>query len=250
VWTYVLGERIHAMAQAKPTSSSAPPVRSRHKPGAAKTAQFMVSLPQKAAARLAGREAKIKALMEMLSERIAESETSGQVTSFLVEVDAHGQPHIRAAEATSAYTAGPPATSSDADDELEQALAAARARGRHRAAEILAGEEMLSADAFADLLGVSRVTVNAKRQKHEVLALEGARRGFRFPAWQLDENGRPFAVLPQIFDRLGESPWTVYRFLVQHHPELDGESALDALRRGRGDDVVDVAESVARGAFT
>jgi hypothetical protein len=240
------------MAQAKSVASSTKPSsRTGPKSASVKTSPFKVFLSHQTASKLADRKLKLSvaALMETLGERIAESEASGQATSFVVEVDADGRPHVRGAGEPAAPSITQSATPVAVDDELEQALTAARARGRHRAAEILAGEEMLSADAFAELLGVSRVTVNAKRQKHEVLALEGARRGFRFPAWQLDENGRPFAALPQIFDRLGDSPWTVYRFLVQQHSELDGQSALDALRRGRDDEVFAVAESVARGAF-
>ncbi|OWK23092.1 hypothetical protein AJ87_40820 [Rhizobium yanglingense] len=41
-------------------------------------------------------------------------------------------------------------------DELQAALAAAREPGRRRVAEILAEDDMLSTEAFADLLGVSR----------------------------------------------------------------------------------------------
>lgn len=48
---------------------------------------------------------------------------------------------------------------------------------------------MLSAD--ADLLGVSQVAVNTKRQNGQVLGLDGAKRGFRFPAWQLDQDAGP-----------------------------------------------------------
>ncbi len=44
---------------------------------------------------------------------------------------------------------------------------------------------MLSAEAFADLLGVSRVTVTTNRQNGQVLGLEGPNGGFRFPSWQL-----------------------------------------------------------------
>jgi hypothetical protein len=28
--------------------------------------------------------------------------------------------------------------------------------------------------------------------------------------------------LPKLFDLLGGDSWTVYRFLIQHHPELEG----------------------------
>ena len=75
------------------------------------------------------------------------------------------------------------------------------------------------------LIGTSRVTVNAKRQNHQILGLDGAKRGYRFPAWQLDENGKPFAALPDLFDRLGDSPWAVYRFLVETVRKVGGQAA-------------------------
>jgi hypothetical protein len=108
---------------------------------------------------------------------------------------------------------------------------------------------MLNGEAFASLLGVSRATVNAKRQHHEVLALEGAKRGFRFPAWQIGEDGKPFAAIPALFERLGAGAWAVYRFLLQHHPELDGLTALEALRRGHDAAVIETAEGMACGNF-
>jgi hypothetical protein len=78
------------------------------------------------------------------------------------------------------------------------------------------------------------------------LGLEGATRGFRFPEWQVGDDGKPLGVLPELFDRLGGDAWAVYRFLVQHHPEFGGATAKEALRQGRADEVVEAAESVAR----
>ncbi len=132
------------------------------------------------------------------------------------------------------------------DADLEDALVAARKRGEARVADILNGEDMLSAEAFAELLGTTRVTVNTRRQHRQVLALAGAKRGFRFPEWQIGPDGKPFAVMPDLFDRLGGDAWAVYRFLVQHHPELNGLTGRDALQRGKSKEVVEVAESVAR----
>jgi hypothetical protein len=88
---------------------------------------------------------------------------------------------------------------------------------KNRMAEILSGEDMLSADAFANLLGTTRMTVNAKRQKRQLLGLEGAKRGFRFPQWQVGKDGKPFGTLPELFNRIGDDGWAVYRFLVQRH---------------------------------
>ena len=108
---------------------------------------------------------------------------------------------------------------------------------------------MLTAEEFAERLGVSRVTVNARRQKHELLGLDGAKRGFRFPAWQVDDDGKPLDALPQLFELLGDSPWGVYRFLTQRHSILDGASAKDALARGRTIQVLQAAQSLAQGDF-
>lgn len=239
--------------KAKPVSRAknvAASALSQAKPARAITGEFTVALGPKTLRTLSSRKANVKALMEVLGETIDESRKSGRSMGFMVEVDRTGQPRILPAKNLPAKAEPRPAARpADDEDDLDRALDAARERGRLRAAEVLSGEEMLSADEFAELLGVSRVTVNAKRQKHEVLALEGAKRGFRFPAWQVDENGKPFEVLPKLFELLGDSPWTVYRFLVQRHPELDGARAQDYLKRGRADQVVETAESVARGAF-
>jgi hypothetical protein len=130
--------------------------------------------------------------------------------------------------------------------ELARALADARGRGQLRVAEILAGPEMLSADDFAARLGTTRATINAWRHKNQVLGLEGATRGFRFPAWQVGPDGKPFRALPQLFDRLGGDTWDVYRFLVQHHSELGGLTGREALQKGHVKEVVEAAESVAQ----
>jgi hypothetical protein len=117
-----------------------------------------------------------------------------------------------------------------------------------RAAEILARPEMQSAAALAARLGVTRETVNQRRRAGTLLALEGAKRGWRYPDWQLGEDGRPLRGLAEIMRALGE-PWTAYRFLVSPHGALGGETGLEALRRGRATEVVAAAQAMAEGAF-
>jgi len=134
-------------------------------------------------------------------------------------------------------------------DDLDAALAEARERGVSRAVEILSGREMLSAADFAKFIGVSREAIRAKHQRNEVLGLKGAKRGLRFPKWQITSNGGLLPGLPRIFDLLGGDSWTVYRFLTQHHPELGEDTALSALLRGKVDKVVAAAENTA-GAFS
>jgi hypothetical protein len=59
-------------------------------------------------------------------------------------------------------------------------------------------------------------------------------------------NGKPFSVLPELFERLGGDAWAVYRFLVQHQPELDGLTGREALQQGLIKEAIEAAESVGR----
>lgn len=206
----------------------------------------MVAIPVTAAVfkTLSARQSTMKRLMETFGQTIERSQKSGRAGGFTVTIDAAGNPAIAPLPKAEAAEQG-----ASEDDRLEAALQAARERGRLMAAEILEQDDMLTADQFAERLGVSRVTVNARRQKHELLGLDGAKRGFRFPAWQVDQDGKTLESLPKLFELLGESPWGVYRFLTQRHSALNGVSGKDALRRGRTAQVLDAAESLARGDF-
>jgi hypothetical protein len=135
------------------------------------------------------------------------------------------------------------------EQDLARALAAASARGDALKQDMLADPEMLSSAELARRLGMSQEGVRLKRKRHEVLGLELAKRGIRYPAWQVVEHQQLLPALPRLFEVLGDDPWTVYVFLLQHHPELDGARALDALRRGRIDRVIATAGNVASGAF-
>ncbi|RWO55477.1 XRE family transcriptional regulator [Mesorhizobium sp.] len=193
-----------------------------------------------------------KVLLERYQEAIARSRKIGHRVSFRVEVDpAAGAQTITPVEEqpSASDEMFPVEDTGKADAELEAALAKARERGRKRVAEIVAAEDMLSAEAFAKLLGTSRVTVNAKRQRGQVLGIDGAKRGFRFPVWQLDKHGRPFGALPALHATLGNNAWAVYRFLVSRHGALDGRTALRALQQGDDGSVLAAAEGIARGDF-
>lgn len=133
---------------------------------------------------------------------------------------------------------------------LDAAIARAKARGATKVTDILKGADMLTARAFGPLIGASHETVNAKRKRHELLGLEGATRGVKYPRWQVTEAGMPLRGLPRLFDALGGQPWTVYRFLRTRHAELGGRTALEALKAGEVDAVVGVAENQAAGAFS
>ncbi|MDC7787464.1 XRE family transcriptional regulator [Rhodoplanes sp. TEM] len=188
---------------------------------------------------------RMKVLLQGYGDAIAKSRTAGRRVSFRVDVDPDGKAVVTPFEEAVAAPEPRVEEAVAPDPQLQAALAAARERGRLRAAEILGGDDMLSADAFANMLGTSRVTVNTKRQSGQILGLDGAKRGFRFPVWQLDAEGKPYAELAVLHERLG-GPWAVYRFLVQPHGELDGLTGREALERGKVKAALEAAESVGR----
>jgi hypothetical protein len=186
-----------------------------------------------------------KTLIKIYRWALTKSDRSGRAVRIIVDFKPNRRPKFTKVVTKPASERETAATPMD-DPNLQQALTRARERGRSGVAEILGGDDMLSADAFANLLGTTRVTVNAKRQNRQVLGLEGAIRGFRFPQWQVGPDGKPFSALPDLFERLGDDGWAVYRFLVQRHPELDGLSGREALQQGKRKQALEAAESVAR----
>lgn len=207
---------------------------------AAPNIAFSAKLPRKAAFE--------KALIKQYGEAVRLSKEAGHSVSFRVVVDPKaGAQMISLVEEQS--NAFPVEETGEPSDDLKAALTEARARGKKRVSEILAADDMLTAEAFADLLGVSRVTVNTRRQSGQVLGLDGAKRGFRFPAWQLDDDGRPFEALPELHQILGGCAWAVYRFLVAPQGGLNGQTGLDALRSEKPDEVIETARGIAHGDF-
>jgi hypothetical protein len=182
----------------------------------------------------------VSVLLDALKAATKRSRDDGTALQFTVEVTPSGEPRIveLAAESVGESEDG-------AERELTEALEAARSRGRTLAADILAQPEMVTAE-LARRLGTTRATVNSKRQAHQVLGLQGATRGYRYPDWQIDRDGRPFACLPKLFAVLGDSPWGVYRFLMQQHGALGGLSGREALQRGLDCEVIEAAESAVR----
>ena len=181
-----------------------------------------------------------RGLLSGFANAIKRAERTGKSVRMTVVVDPRtAAPQIAVEE-----------VSAPKGDRLDSALAAARQRGSARVAEILNGTDMLSADAFAEEIGATRETVHKKRRRHEVLGLEGPKRGVRFPKWQVSGSGGLIPSLPQLFEVLGDHPWTIYRFLLEEHGELDGRTGLEALRAGRIADVMATAETIGRGAFS
>ena len=183
-----------------------------------------------------GGMAELKPARVRLSQRDARTLASGSFSP--VDVTVVTAPRPDAAPMT------------DPETDLNEALTAARARGAAFKAELLTDPDMLSTAAIAERLGMSEEGVRLKRKRHEILGLEFAKRGIRYPSWQLLPNAQLLPALPRLFDILGPDPWRLYRFLLQHHAEASGARALDALKRGRSDAVLAAAQNIAAGAFS
>jgi hypothetical protein len=179
-------------------------------------------------------------MISTYAEAAAKAKRTGRTFVVTYRVTPDGK-----AEAVTAAPAEKPAGSP-----LDAAIARAKDRGATKVAEILKGEDMLTGRAFGPLIGASHETVNAKRKRHEVLGLQGATRGLKYPRWQVTADGRDLPGLPQVFEVLGDQPWTVYRFLRAAHAELGGRTALDALKAGQVDAVLNVAKNQAAGTFS
>lgn len=102
------------------------------------------------------------------------------------------------------------------------------------------GEETVSAEEMAALMKIKRQAVDQRRERGELLALQGSKRGYRYPRWQSEP--RLWKTLPPVLMLLGdENPWDVFAFLQGHYPALGGRTPLDLLREGKTEIVMDFA---------
>ena len=184
---------------------------------------------------IADKSRSVGKLLSFYADILAAAERKGGVTRVTLEVFPDGETQLIKA--------------ADKGDAMDAALAAAKARGQSKVAEILKGEDMLTAREFGLLIGASHETVNVKRKTGNILGLEGTTRGFKYPRWQVTDAGLPMPGLADLFATLGEQSWTVYRFLRMAHAELGGRTALEALKVGQIEEVLGIARNQATGVF-
>jgi hypothetical protein len=180
-----------------------------------------------------------KLVLEMMRSMVAARAREGQsVPSERVEAPVGEQPAVppRQPDAPIAPT-------------LADALEAARARGAAVTSHLFSDPDMLSTAGMAKFLGMSEEGIRQKRKRHEILGVAFARRGLRYPAWQIRPDRQLLPALSRLFEILGDDDWRIYRFLLQHHPEAGGERAVDALWHGKVAAVIGAAENIAAGAF-
>jgi hypothetical protein len=127
--------------------------------------------------------------------------------------------------------------------ELEEALLKVGSHGQH---EILARPDMLDLKEASALSGIPVRTLTQMRIKNRLLALAraGARKGFRFPAFQFEPA--VLAAMPAVLAVFGPGrAWQVFDFLTHPEPLLAGAVPLELLRAGRAADVERVTQAAA-----
>ncbi len=133
----------------------------------------------------------------------------------------------------------PPPVEGAGDDLSEARLRGLRERDRLLVAE---GGTVAVAEA-AKLLHVTRQAVDKRRKAGRLLGLPVGRRGYAYPVWQFSREG----VVPGLEEALqalkGHDPWMKTVFLLNRNTRLGGDSPLQALRKGRVDDVCQAART-------
>lgn len=119
--------------------------------------------------------------------------------------------------------------------------------GEHGQREILTRPDMLDLKEASALSGIPVRTLSHMRMENRLLALAraGARKGFRFPAFQFEPG--VLAALPLVLTVFGpDRAWQAYDFLTYPEPLLNGAVPLELLQTGRKTEV----ERVVRAAAT
>ena len=111
------------------------------------------------------------------------------------------------------------------------------------------GEELLSSDEFAARIGLrTRQSVHDWMRKGRVVGWRGAKRGYLFPAQQVDERGRPPDGLEWIVPSFGDG-YAAWVWLTTPLPSLDGAKPLELLHKGEVDIVATAAKGDLQGDF-
>lgn len=127
------------------------------------------------------------------------------------------------AKDTAATKAGPYATAA-------QSAAVLRSGAEFRKRRIAAAD-MLTTEEAAELVGVSRVTINAWIKQNRCIGVANLRRGFKLPKWQFEPQ--IFDSIQPLFKALGTvDSWSVLSFLENAQEALDRRTPLVALSQG------------------
>ena len=136
--------------------------------------------------------------------------------------------------------AGPASMTVDAD-EADRRLAA-RTRGG-------VPEALLTSEELAARTGLrTRQSVHDWRRKGRIVGWQNARRGYVFPAGQLDDRNRPLAGLDRVTALFADG-YAAWVWLTTPRPALDGAEPLALLARGEVERVAEAAQGDRQGDF-
>jgi hypothetical protein len=124
----------------------------------------------------------------------------------------------------------------------EDPILAAKLRGLELRREMLkiAGG-VLTSERVAAVLDVSRQAVDKRRAANQLLALTQGKRGYSYPGFQF-EDGKTLRGLEDVLEKLDSlDPWMQLRFFTSSHERLDQKTPIEALRKGRVEDVISAA---------
>ena len=110
-------------------------------------------------------------------------------------------------------------------------------------------EKLLTSEELAQLAELkSRQTVHNWLKKGRIIGWESAKRGYVFPAGQLDSRRRPLAGLDRITAHFADS-YAAWLWLTTPSPALNGTTPLNRLRKGQIDKVEAAAIGYGQGDF-
>jgi hypothetical protein len=103
----------------------------------------------------------------------------------------------------------------------------------------------LTAPEVAKLLGTSRQTPHDRLKNQTLLGILD-RGAYRFPIWQFDAEGTDGVIegLSEVLRALKVSDWDKLSWLVHPNPILDGLTPVEALKKGKKEQVVEEAVGI------
>ena len=138
------------------------------------------------------------------------------------------------------------AAAAEVASSVQDPLREARARAAKKVSQLLSAEGgPIGVEAVAKLLHITRAAIDKRRRAGTLIGIEDGGRAILYPGWQFTETG----LLRGLDDALRvmtiSDPWMRIQFFLSRDSDL-GERPLDALRRGRLDDVVAAASRFGR----
>lgn len=110
-------------------------------------------------------------------------------------------------------------------------------------------ETLLTSDELAVRAGLkTRQSVHDWRKKGRIVGWQNARRGYVFPAAQLDTRNRPIPGLVRVVGQVCDG-YAAWMWLTKPQPSLDGATPLTLLERGETDRVADAVRGELQGDF-